>query len=141
MSVSRTIERIEHIQPTLIWFKDMITRGMQSGAVVITLGRPLRTLAQNKKMWPMLNDIATQITWYDRVLSKKDWKDLLTSAWKQGDSVPGINGGVVFFGVRTSKLSKPDFSELIELIYAFGSGKGVKWSEKAEELYQSVKSN
>ncbi len=32
-------------------------------------------------------------------------------------------------------MSKRDFSELIELIYAFGAEKNVVWSEKAKNAY------
>jgi hypothetical protein len=49
--------------------------------------------------------------------------------------VPGINGGFVVCGQHTSTMGKKQFSDLIELMYAFGSERGVKWSEPAKDIY------
>ena len=38
-------------------------------------------------------------------------------------------------GHRTSKMRKAEFSELIELIYSYGSESGIHWSEKAQAVY------
>lgn len=136
MPIERTIENTTFLDMDMRWVRDSISKGLRAGPVLLTLGRPRRSLDQNKKMWPMLNDIATQIKWFDQELNTKQWKDLLTAAYKEQDCVPGINGGVVFFGLETSKLRVDDFSELIELIYAFGAEKNVKWSEKSVDLYR-----
>jgi hypothetical protein len=53
--------------------------------------------------------------------------------------VPGVDGGFVALGVRTSKMSKAEFSEYIEAIYAFGSERSVTWSEKALEVYETYR--
>lgn len=37
--------------------------------------------------------------------------------------------GFVALGQRTSTMSKGTFSELVELIFAFGAERGVRWSE------------
>jgi len=43
----------------------------------------------------------------------------------------GLDGGVVMLGMRTSRMRKDQLSELIELIYAYGSEWGVNWSTDA----------
>ncbi|MGQ7168924.1 recombination protein NinB, partial [Escherichia sp. R-CC3] len=48
-------------------------------------------------------------------------------------SAPGINGGRVYFGVRTSKSSKRYMVDVIEAIYWFGTDRGVKFSEASSK--------
>lgn len=92
-------------------------------------GKRKRTDPQNSKMWPMLGDISEQVIWHGQKLSDEDWKDLLTAALKRQRSAPGIDGGLVFFGSRTSEMDTETMSDLIELMYSFGSERNVKWSE------------
>jgi len=118
----------------------MIKKGLAGGAVVITLSRPSRTLEQNNKLWPMLTDIAKQVVWYGQKYSKEDWKDMITSALIPEQRVaPGLKGGVVLLGMSTSRMNKKEFSDLIELINAFGAQQGVQWSEKALECYENYR--
>lgn len=100
---------------------------------VVTIQEPTRTTDQNSKLWPMLDDISKQVNWYGQYLGQEEWKDVFTAALKKQKVVPGIDGGFVVCGQRTSQMSKKDFSELIELIYSFGTEKGVKWSEPVDE--------
>lgn len=65
---------------------------------------------QNRLMWPLLKDFSVQIIWHGEKLEPKDWKDLITVLLSQMQnpeseqkSAPGINGGCVYFGVRTTK--------------------------------------
>jgi hypothetical protein len=41
--------------------------------------------------------------------------------------------------MRTSDMGKPIFSDLIEVIYAFGSERNVQWSEPSLQLYSQYK--
>lgn len=118
-----------------------VQKGLQRGAVEIILGRPAddRTLAQNRKLWPMLNDVSTQVEWYGEYMPPDDWKDVFTAAYRRQRAVPGIDGGFVVLGMRTSKMKKKEFSDLIEIIYAFGAERGVRWSEKALETYEKYR--
>lgn len=99
------------------------------------VGRPRRTSDQNDKLWPMLRDISRQVEWYGNWLTEEEWKDVMTAALKKQRAVPGIDGGFVVLGAHTSKMSKADLSDLIELLYAFGNDHGVKWSEPAKKAY------
>jgi len=92
---------------------------------VIKAAPPTRTLEQNALMWPLLQKIAKQVEWHGAKLSDEDWKDMLTASLRKQRAVPGIDGGFVIFGERTRTYSKAEFSELIELIYAFGAQHGV----------------
>lgn len=94
---------------------------------VVTVSEPTRSLDQNALMWPLLDDIARQVEWYGNRLSADEWKDVFTAALRKEKVVPGINGGFVVLGQRTSKMGKREFSELVELIYAFGAERGVRF--------------
>lgn len=87
-----------------------------------------RSTEQNRLMWAMLTDIARQVDWYGQRLDADDWKDVLTAALKKERVVPGINGGFVVLGQRTSKMTRAEMSELIDLMGAFGAQRGVQWS-------------
>ena len=121
------IRSSDGITARLEYAKSMILKGLEGGAVVMELKRENRTLAQNRKLWPMLADVSGQVEWYDRRLADEDWKDIFTAALKGSDVVPGIDGKMVVLGLHSSKLNKQEFSDLIELIHAFGAEHDVVW--------------
>ena len=84
-------------------------------------------------MWANLEDIAQQVVWYGVKLTKDEWKDVLTAALKRQKVVPGIEGGFVVIGARTSKMTVPEMTELIELSTAFGTQHGVKFRAFVED--------
>jgi hypothetical protein len=98
-----------------------------------------RTVEQNSKQWAMYTDLSKQLTWHGSKLDPGDWKDLLCHEWKPQQIIPAISGGFCVLNARTSKAKKKEFSDLVEIIYAFGSEHGVKWSEKALECYQEYR--
>jgi hypothetical protein len=93
----------------------------------------MRSLEQNRMMWANLEDIAQQVVWYGVKLTKDEWKDVLTAALKKQKVVPGIEGGFVVIGARTSKMTVPEMTELIELSTAFGTQQGVKFRAFVDE--------
>jgi hypothetical protein len=96
-----------------------------------------RSDAQNRLLWSLLTDIARQTKWHGQQLSAEDYKHMLTAALKKQRVVPGIDGGFVVLGLSTSKMTKPELSELIELAMAFGAEQGVVFHEdykKSEEF-------
>ena len=117
----------------------MINKGLFKGPVEVVLKRPVRSLDQNKKLWPMLNDVQKQVNWYDETLDSEDWKTMFMSSLHKQRAVPGLDGGFVGLSKRSSLLDKEGFSQLIELIYAFGSERNVAWSEPALQTYDKYK--
>ena len=92
--------------------------------------RPYRRSAeQNSKMWVLLTIAAKQVEWYGSRLTAEEWKDVFTAALRREKVVPGINGGFVVLGQRTSRMTKDEMSELIELITAFLTGRGISTGE------------
>jgi hypothetical protein len=98
---------------------------------VVTLKPPTRSNEQNARLWAFLSDIAAQMEWYGQKLSKEDWKDMFTASLRKSRVVPGIDpGSFVVMGLHTSTMSKAEFSDLMELMTAFGTERGVIFSDQ-----------
>lgn len=96
----------------------------------VTISEPTRSLEQNSALWPHLEEISEQVEWYGRKLSPEDWKHVFTASLKKLDVVPNLDStGFVALGMSTSRMSKRELSDLIELIRAFGAERGVKFKE------------
>lgn len=112
--------------------------------LIIEAREETRTDKQNRLMWPLLKDLSEQVIWYDEKLTSDEWKDVITVLVNQTNdhqqkSVPGIAGGRVYFGVRTSKSSKRYMIDVIEAIYWFGTERGVTFSEKSTQRFDWAK--
>lgn len=127
------VDTEDRLPDALAWAGELAAKGLAAGPIVVSLGRPRRTLDQNSKLWPMLHDVASQVHWHGEKLTPEEWKDLFTAALRGQKAVQGINGGVVLIGAHTSRMRKGEFSELIEFIYSFGAEQGVEWSEPSEQ--------
>ena len=104
---------------------------------VVEIKPPVRNLDQNAKLWAMLSDVSRQVTYCDKTLSTDDWKSLFTGSLRGFELMPNINGGgFVMLGESTSSMSKKRFSELIEMIYAFGADNSVVWSARSIDGFE-----
>lgn len=86
-----------------------------------------RSDAQNRRLWSMLRDISQQVDWYGQKLTDEEWKDVFTASLKKQKAVPGLDGGFVICGQRTSKMTKAEMAELQTLMEAFGAERGVRF--------------
>lgn len=87
----------------------------------VTVSPPSRNTAQNSALWAKLSEVSEQVDWHGQKLTSGEWKDVFTSALKRQKVVPGLEGGFVVLGSSTSKMSKAEMSELLELISAFAA--------------------
>lgn len=109
----------------------------------VKVGEPTRTLDQNAAMWPALRDIARQVPWQvvmpsgeTRAADEDDWKAILTAAFERETAwTPGLRGGVVMLGARTSKYGKRKMGEFLSFVHAEGDDRGVVWSEAAKDNF------
>ena len=95
-----------------------------------------RSLPQNAKLWACLQDIADQcelvINGRPQKASKEDWKQVFTAALARENRMAlGLDGGVVVLGTSTSRMRKTEFSDLLEMIHAYGAEHEVHWSDPA----------
>lgn len=96
----------------------------------VTVAEPTRTLEQNAAMWPILTAFSEQLRWPVNGkmvrLEPDDWKDILTAAFTgEARIAEGLNGGHVFLGARTSKMSKATFGAWLEFLHATAAERGV----------------
>lgn len=140
------VSTAQEMQYAIARVASALRKGLDKAPVEVALRHQdgKRTLDQNKKLWPMLTDVSRQVQWHVNgamgYLAPEDWKDILTAGLDSEQRVaPGINGGFVMLGKRTSKMRKAEFAQLIELIYAFGSQHGVQWSEPALAIYEQYR--
>tara|TARA_B100000678_G_scaffold134002_1_gene111926 strand:+ start:303 stop:746 length:444 start_codon:yes stop_codon:yes gene_type:complete len=119
----------------------MAGRGLEAGPVELVLRRPKnqRSLDQNRRLWAVLSDVSRQVEWYGRYLPKEAWKDIFSAALERQDVVPGLEGGFVMIGGRTSKMTKQRFADLLTLIDAFGTDHGVQWSDPALRVFDEYR--
>ena len=98
----------------------------------LELRAPKRTLDQNAKMWAMLTEISQQTNWYGSHLSPEDWKLLFLQALtSELRLVPNLAGdGFVPLGRSSSRLSKGEMSDMIELMHKFAAERGLKIGEE-----------
>lgn len=98
---------------------------------VITISPPKRSTDANAKMWALLSDISRAKP-EGRSLVPEVWKALFLQALGHDQRFEqALDGrGVIPVGFRSSRLSKADFSALLEMIYEYGARHGVKWSEE-----------
>lgn len=106
---------------------------MAGHRLTLELRQETRSNAQNRRMWAMLADIARQIVWHGQKLDSEDWKHVFSASLNKQRAVPGLDGGFVVLGTRTSKMTKPEMSDMIELMYAFGAQNNVTWRNDADE--------
>lgn len=97
---------------------------------IVEIKPPNRTLDQNARLWAMLTDVSQQVDWYGRKLSCEEWKHLFSASLKRQDVVPGLDGGFVALGQSTSRMTKRELSDLMELISAFGVQKDVVFHDE-----------
>jgi hypothetical protein len=88
-----------------------------------------RSDAANARMWVLLDCLSKQVNWHGQRLTSEEWKDVMTAAIKRQKVVPGIDGGFVVLGLRTSQMTRAEMSELQECIEAFGIQQGVDFGE------------
>ena len=84
-------------------------------------------------MWAMLTEIAQQLSWHGSTLRPDDWKLLFLDALKRElRVVPNLDGtGFVNINQSSSDLTKQEMSDLIELIFEFGSHHGGAFADDA----------
>lgn len=121
------------MQPTIILngkgARERAKRWIDSAPIncAVSFKASKRSLPQNAMLWARLTEIATQVEWHGLKLSAEDWKDIFTAALNRSRVVPGLDGGFVVLGQRTSDMTKEEMGQLLDLIDAFAAERGVVW--------------
>ena len=103
---------------------------MAGHRVEIVAKTETRSSAQNRLLWQRLGEVSQQVTWYEQKLTAEEWKDVFSAAMKRQKVVPGLDGGFVILGLRTSKMTVAEMTEMLDLISAFGAERGVVFRDE-----------
>lgn len=97
---------------------------------ILNIKPATRTNEQNARMWAMLSDISRAKP-EGRELTPEVWKSLFLHALGHTQRFEmALDGrGVVPVGFRSSRLTKEQMSDLMEMIAEYGARHGVEWSE------------
>jgi hypothetical protein len=96
---------------------------------VMTIAPARRSVDQNKKMWVMISDVSR---------AKPEGRMHIPDVWKCmfmqscGHKVQfelGLDGLPFAIGFSSSRLTKSQMSDMIEVIAEYGSRHGVEWSD------------
>lgn len=108
----------------------VLTDGGKVARIKVDECEPTRTRLQNDKLQALCGEVARQVRWYGVKLSQDDWRHMFVASYRKGQrSVPGIDGGFVVLGASSKDLKVAECADVVELIYAFGSEHGVKFSQ------------
>jgi len=90
-----------------------------------------RSSEQNRKLWAMLGEIAEQTTLRDQRWTPEQWKAIfMQELGYKVEVLPTLDGKTWFpCGHQSSKMTKAQMAELIELMYAEGTMRGVKFAD------------
>lgn len=87
----------------------------------VTFQEVKRSIPQNARLHALLTHFIS-FEWHGQFYSMSDWKSVFICALRRSRFMPAVDGsGLVPIGDSTSKLSKEEFSELMDLITAFAA--------------------
>ena len=97
---------------------------------MVRVGKETRSEEQNRKLWPMLKDIRDQVEGAGEFSTDDIKLRFLNHLGVELRFLPTLEGQGLFpVGLRSSTLTKEQFSGLIELLYEYGARHNVRWSE------------
>jgi hypothetical protein len=92
---------------------------------------PRRSLPQNNLVWLRCTDVARQKPeYYGHRMNPEDWKDVFVAALRKCRMLPGIDGGIVPVGLRSSDLTKEECNDLLALISHYAANNNIQLSDE-----------
>jgi hypothetical protein len=104
--------------------------------LIVKVSPAARDSAMNARLHAMLSDVSEQIPWAGEMRDIETWKRLAVAAWLRAAKqdpvmfLPSLDlHGVDIVYAKTSKMSQRQVGELCDWLDAWGSERGVIWSE------------
>lgn len=102
---------------------------------VVKIAAETRSDVQNRKLWPMIQDIRSQVAEMAPYSADDIKLRFLNALGVEMRFLPALEGQGSFpVGLRSSTLTVEQFGALIELLYMYGEKHGVRWSEPNPHL-------
>lgn len=127
MSAGQTV--ILHASPQKEFAKRLIDKAPHGA--VLNIREATRTPDQNALMWSLLSDVSRAKP-EGRHMTPDVWKSLFLHALDHAQRFEmALDGnGMVPVGFRSSRLTKAQMSDLIEMILEYGSRHDVRWTQE-----------
>lgn len=141
-----TLDSEESLRPRMVRVWELVSKGIKSGPVVVTLGRISKSREQEKRYHALIRDIhrcAFRGNTFEGV------KALLVAefaAEMQENGTPLTHPGESVYSHKlkewitvrpsTRKFKKQEANDFIEFLHMLGSELGVRWSASLEEREQ-----
>lgn len=98
---------------------------------VVTIEPPRASWPQKKRMNAMCGEVAKQVPWHGQMLEKDDWRHIFAAALFKLRIVPNLEGdGFVTLTPSTTKMTRDQMSNMIDLIAEFGARHSVVFSDE-----------
>lgn len=128
--MARHLLRLTHAnrQAAHQWVDKAIQNGNGGKPWMMEVKEPTRSLEQNAAAWSLLGQIAKQRPTHNgRQMTAEMWKSVFMDALgHEVDYCTSLDGTRMFpLGLRTSTLTKSQFSDLLELILAWAAQEGL----------------
>lgn len=103
-----------------------------------------RSELQDRKMHAMCGDLSRQVKWMVNgimtYMSKDDWRHFMVAHIRKQMMAPSVDGDfMVIFSGSSKSLCIAEKAQMIDLMYALGTDKGVIWSEPRLVEYELYK--
>lgn len=146
--ISTLVRGVSDLPSAIKWIMEMAPRGLASGDLEITMGKPSKSLAAERKYHCLIKDISQ----LSRKHSLNVWKALMVKWFAEemeeagtplsspGEKVLDPKSGEFFF-IRpsTTAFRVGEASQFIEYLYAYGSRNGVQWSKQSTDIYNEYR--
>ncbi|MEM9584818.1 MAG: recombination protein NinB [Pseudomonadota bacterium] len=93
---------------------------------------PKRTLDQNALLWALLTELSPKVKIQGKTLTPDQLKAVFMHALgREQQTLPTLDGQSWFSaGFRSSRMTRGEFSELIEFIHAYAAERGIEIGER-----------
>jgi hypothetical protein len=135
----------DNLRPEMAEVWRIVSKGVLSAPVVVTLDREGQTRLQQEKYQAMCNDIARQMTYGEKCLGGDVWFAALFDQFEQDLKEQGRSlnkprnivkslDGLRWVSVRSTTalgkgLRKSEAAEFIEFLFCFGAQNKIVWSD------------
>ncbi len=147
-SITFKVINVDGLVNAIWWLNDKCIKALDSGPVIITLGRESKSRAQEAKYHALIKDITVTSPEY----SFDAWKCLLvkwfdeemkaagTPLSKPGERIlDAVNQEFVYLRPSTTGFKIGEGSNFIEYLLCYGSENNVKWSAQSTDIYNEYK--
>lgn len=107
---------------------------------MVKIAEQTRSDAQNRMLWACISDLQKQVSDFVEYSAEDIKCRFMHALGIELRFLPALEGAGMFpVGMRSSQLTKSQFSGLIDLIFAYGAKHNVSWSQRALDSFNEAR--